>query len=65
MVHQNWLLFSLASLLSSVTGANDGVIITATLTQNSDLDKCHSCLTDIAGVDRLSVASDPTHDPNH
>ncbi|KAL0586709.1 hypothetical protein ABG067_003697 [Albugo candida] len=29
-----------------------------------DLSKCQSCLTNIAGMDRLSISSDWTHNPN-
>lgn len=64
MVHPYWLLNSVASLLSTVTDANNPAIITATFIHNSDLSKCQSCLTNIAGMDRLSISSDWTHNPN-
>lgn len=60
MVRQNWLLLSALLLLNTVTDAIDQVIITATLSRNGNLGKCQSCLTDIAGVERLSLASNPT-----
>lgn len=60
MVRQNWLLFSALLLLNTVTDAIDQAIITATSSHNGNLGKCQSCLTDIAGVERLSLASNPT-----
>lgn len=63
MFRQNWLFFSVVWLLNTVTDANNQILITATLTQDGDLGKCQSCLTDIAGMDRLSLALPPTDDP--
>lgn len=39
-----------------VADANKSVYITVKLSSVSDLVKCQSCLTDIAGLNRLSLA---------
>lgn len=64
MVYPCWLLFSGVWLLNIATDANGRVEIVATFTHNSDLVKCHSCLTEIAGLDRLSLAPPPKNGPD-
>lgn len=64
MVHQNLLLFSLVGMLNTFTAADNEVKSTATLSVNSNLGKCQSCLTDIVGTDPLLLTSPPTHNRN-
>lgn len=56
MLHQHWLLFLVVWLIGMVADANKSVYITVKLSSVSDLVKCQSCLTDIAGLNRLSLA---------
>lgn len=61
MVHLYWLLSAGVWRLNTVTDAKDPVIINATFSLKSNLGECQSCLTNIAGVDRRSLASISTH----
>lgn len=57
MVHPFWLLFIVVWLLNIVTDAKDSLIITATFSPKRNLGECQFCLTNIAGVNRLSLMS--------
>ncbi|CCI10287.1 unnamed protein product [Albugo candida] len=64
MIHPYWLFLSVVCLRNKVTNAKDPVIITATFSTDSNLGECQFCLTNIAGVNRISLLSITTHYSN-
>ena len=63
MLHQHWLLFC-GVWFMDIVDATQPITITVKLPPTSDLGKCQSCLTDIAGVNRLSFAPSFVHNSN-
>ncbi|CCI10327.1 unnamed protein product [Albugo candida] len=63
MLHQHWLLFY-GVWLMDIVDTTQPITITVKLPSTSDLGECQSCLTDIAGLDRLSFTSSPVHNSN-
>lgn len=63
MLHQHWLLFC-GVWFMDIVDATQPITITVKLPPTSDLGKCQTCLTDIAGVNRLSFAPSFVHNSN-